>query len=318
MKIRRLYLVLLFVLVAAVFIVLPGKSVYALGQGSCAVVINSNASGGLAVRTVPSTSSSTLIYRMPDGTKVRITGSPITFGGYTWWPHRGSNGISGWSAGNYLQETTNCTGVSAYTVANQLSQQVKLRNAQWIAASSVSGSEPVIYLDSIFGKPGQFPLSAPITSRPGMRSSALYAAVINQFAVGDSPQNRYLQNGYTYCNTFAGDVMRAMGVSLPIKSASDPATLGAAGLYNWLVAGNGWTRIYPNLYASDLTRLKSHVNAGYPALVATSGHIAVIRPGQTTTNWKSLVMAQAGATNRNSILLSTVWPSTTPAFFIRN
>ncbi|MBK6326555.1 MAG: SH3 domain-containing protein [Chloroflexi bacterium] len=156
MRIRRLYLVLLFVLVAAVFVVLPGKSVYALGQGSCAVVINSNASGGLAVRTVPSTSSSTLIYRMPDGTKVRITGSSITFGGYTWWPHRGSNGISGWSAGAYLQETSNCTGVSAYTAANQLSQQVKLRNGQWVAASNVSGSEPVIYLDSILANLGSF------------------------------------------------------------------------------------------------------------------------------------------------------------------
>lgn len=291
----------------------------ALGQGSCARVINSKSAGGLAVRVHPATGS-TLIRRMADGTVVRITGASITFGGYTWWPHDGGGGRnnSGWSASNYLQET-NCTGKPAYTATNQLNQEVQLYTNTWAVASTLNGSKYVKWTNSIYGKPGQFPLAAPITSRAGMRSANLYKAIIQQFAVGINP--RYARDNYTYCNTYAGDVMRAMGVPFPVKSGSDPATLAAAPLYKWLVAGNGWTQVNPRT-ASGMATLINHVNAGKPALAATSGHVAVIRPQSTPSSYTYLYLAQAGATNSNSLLLRNAWTSSsswpTIKFFIRN
>lgn len=312
-RVPQFVLLFVFFFVVAVANLSPVQA--AIGQGGCARVYNSNSSGGLAVRVVPSTSG-TIIRRISDGTVVRITGSSIYFGGYTWWPHN----KGGWSAGSYLQEVS-CSGQPTYSVSAQLSQYVQLTNGTTVIASNLTGSTPVQWMNTTYGKPGQFPLAAPITSMPGMRSASLYQAIIYQFA---SQYNaRYTPSGgWTYCNTFAGDVMRAMGVSLPVKSSSDPATQGATNLYNWLKQGNGWTRIYPNSNSADLTRLISHVNAGYPALVATSGHIAVIRPYQTTgmTNFRNLRLAQAGATNSSNIALSTVWPSTPSgiAFFIRN
>lgn len=301
----------------------------ALGQGSCAKVINSNSAGGLAVRVNPSTNGY-LVYRMPDGTKVRVTGSSITFGGYTWWPHAGMqrNGqagrVAGWSAGSYLQET-DCTGVPSYNSSTQLNASHLRRDGAWVNGFTLgNGSEPAIYMDTTLGKPGQFPLASTLTSSPSMRNKNLYESIIGLFAVGDNPQNRYAKDSYTYCNTFAGDVMRAMGVPLPIKSSSDPATKGAYDLYLWLLAGNNWTRIYPNSSSQDLNTLINHVNAGKPALAAygtssINAHIAVIRPQSLPSNWRDLRMAQAGATNSNNIALKDVWGTTTvPAFFIRN
>ncbi len=315
--IRSLMILCLLFLFAGVVMVQAAPD--AIGQGVCARVINSNSSGGLAVRVHPATGS-TLIRRIADGTVVRITGGPIVFGGYTWWPHDGGGGRnnSGWSASTWLQEVS-CGSKPAYNVANQLSQEVQLSSGSWVQASTLTGSAYVKWFNSYYGRPGQFPLAATVTSRSGMRSSALYKAVIHQFAVGINP--RYTPaSGYTYCNTFAGDVMRAMGVPFPVKSNNDPATIGAAPLYTWLVAGNGWTQVNPRTSAGMATLL-SYVNAGKPAVAATSGHIAVIRPQSTPSDYTYLYLAQAGATNSNSIQLRSVWSSSSWAsikFFVRN
>ncbi len=313
---RKFYVYWFATLLASIFIlgIVDSSSANTnYSQGSCAIVYNSRSSGGLAVRVVPSTGGA-IIKRIPDNTIVRITGRSITFNGHVWWPHDGG----GWSAGGWLKANS-CGSKPAYAAANQLNQTVQLNTNGSITAANLTGGTPVKWLDSIHGKLGQFPLAPPVTSMSSMRSQALYRTVIQQFAAGNN--NRYVaSSGYTYCNTFAGDVMRAMGVPLPIKSASDPATIGAAPLYNWLIAGNGWTRIYPATNAADMTRLINHVNAGKPALAATTGHVAVVRPYQATntTSFKDLRLAQAGAQNNNNIRLGNVWTTTTPAFFIRN
>jgi hypothetical protein len=74
---------------------------------------------------------------------------------------------------------------------------------------------PAPGMDSTYGKPGQLPLDAPVKSNKSNRSAELYADVINQFGVGNNP--RYDKDNHTYCNTFSGDVARAMGVPFPQK-----------------------------------------------------------------------------------------------------
>lgn len=290
------------------------------GFGTCASVYNAGTTG-LAVRVNPSTNA-TIITRIGNNTIVRITGNQLVFGSNTWWPvwFRDSAGrsISGWTAGSYLRDS-GCGSLPSYTAANQLNQAVYLSNGNAVVANTLNGATPVRYMNSTFGKPGQLQLSATVTSRAGMRTGPLYAVIINQFAVGNNA--RYTRDSYTYCNTFAGDVMRAMGVPLPTKSASDQATVGATALYNWLRAGNGWRQINPTT-SQGLRDLITHVNAGKPALAADAGHVAVIRPGQSTsiTRVHDLLIAQAGATNTNSGRLGALGYGTSfrPVFFIRD
>lgn len=299
------FLLLLFMLVGTVLV--KASAPDALSQGVCAKVINSNGSGGLAVRLHPSTSS-TLLRRIPDGTVIRITGTSISFGGYTWWPHDGAGGRnnSGWSASNGLQETS-CGSKPAYTASNQLSQEVQLYGGNWVLASRLTGHSYLKWFNSYYGRPGQFPLAAAVTSKPGMRTANLYNAVIRQFAVGSNP--RYFPyQGNTFCNTYAGDVMRAMGVPLPVKSSNDPATITTGPLHTWLVQGNGWIQVNPRT-PTGLTALINYVNAGKPALAITTGHVVVILPQSPPTNYLDLHVAQAGAENHNDILLRSAWSS---------
>lgn len=206
-----------------------------------------------------------------------------------------------------------------------LDQKVRLRDGREILVSQLDGRTPVDGLDSIYGKPGQFPLNAPITSAPGARHPNLYAAVINQFGVEGNP--RYVRDTYTYCNTFAGDVARAMGVPLPTKEEllgrkDDPATVGAADLNNWFITRSGeqgWREVNPSTL-EGLRILQEHVNAGKPAFAMDEGHIAVIRPGQDATSVGDLRIAQAGAHNQNDVRLGDAGLGSTfkPRFFIHD
>jgi len=170
------------------------------------------------------------------------------------------------------------------------------------------GSKPAPGMDSTYGKPGQHPLSAPVTSNHTNRSAELYEDVINQFGVGNNP--RYTRDVNTYCNTFAGDVARAMDVPFPKKSEwginpKDPATIGFPDLYRYFTdskapmtaSNDGWRQIGTD----NLSTLQSHVNSGKMAVVITEGHIAVVRPDQIITDFSSIELAQAGATNSNLI-----------------
>jgi WXG100 family type VII secretion target len=163
-------------------------------------------------------------------------------------------------------------------------------------------------VDSTYGKPGQHPVDAPINSDANTRDSRLYDTTINQFGVDSNP--RYKQDNYTYCNTFAGDVARSMDVPLPKKSEfgmnpNDPATIGFPQMWRYFTdpnapvtaAEDGWRQVNAN----DLGTLQQHVNSGKMAVVVNNGHIAVVRPDQTITDFNDIRIAQAGATNSNDM-----------------
>lgn len=205
-----------------------------------------------------------------------------------------------------------------------LNERIRLSNGSEILVSQLDGRTPVAGMDSIYGKPGQLPLDAPITSTPGNRHPELYAAVINQFGVAGNP--RYASDNYTYCNTFAGDVMRAMGVPLPTKTElgtgvpGDRATVNATDLNRWLTtqaSAHGWREVDPST-PEGFRLLKEHVNAGKPALASDPGHVAVIRPGQHGDSVADLRIAQAGGMNINDVRLGNagLGSSFRPRYFI--
>jgi hypothetical protein len=184
-------------------------------------------------------------------------------------------------------------------------------------------------LNDAYGKPGQFPFgltnlghtmpATPVTSDTSNRYSDLYLAVINEFGVNTNV--RYVPSGgYTYCNTYAGDVARAMGNPFPTKAEysglKDPATIGFPQLYNWFTTSSssrGWRSI------SDLQQIISAVNAGKMVVAMINGHIAVVRPGQSgVTSIKNLRTAQAGATNSVNTTIGERFGGATPIFFIHD
>ncbi len=172
------------------------------------------------------------------------------------------------------------------------------------------GSKPAPGMDSTYGKPGQLPLDAVVKSTPDNRDPYLYEDVINQFAVGNNP--RYAPDKWTYCNTFAGDVARAMGHPFPTKAEwglnpRDRATIAMPDLWRYFTdpkapiraAEQGWREIR----VDNLQELERYVNSGKMAVAVTSDHIAVIRPNQRITDLAHIRIAQAGATNANNIPL---------------
>lgn len=176
------------------------------------------------------------------------------------------------------------------------------------------GSKPAPGMDSTYGKPGQLPLDAVVKSTPGNRDPNLYQDVINQFAVGNNPRYkwdpRYPKE--TYCNTFAGDVARAMGHPFPTKAEwglnpRDRATIAMRDLWRYFTDSNapiraveqGWKEISVN----NLEELERYVNSGKMAVVVTPDHIAVVRPNQDIQDLAHIRIAQAGATNANNIPL---------------
>jgi len=186
------------------------------------------------------------------------------------------------------------------------------------------GATPAPGMNSTYGKPGQVPLDAPVKSNPGDRSAGLYGDAINQFGAGNNP--RYTSDNHTYCNTFAGDVARAMGVPLPTKAEYgmnpvDRATVGFPQMWDYFTnpnapvkaADQGWRAVGQN----DLATLQNHVNGGKMAVVVNNGHIAVIRPGQTISDFGSIRIAQAGARCGNDMSLAEGFGnSATPQIFI--
>ncbi|MFZ5856403.1 MAG: hypothetical protein ACOYZ6_06195 [Chloroflexota bacterium] len=205
-----------------------------------------------------------------------------------------------------------------------LNQSVTLLSGKTVQARNMPGTEPVKALNNGYGKPGQWPFDyktmpkTPVKSDTSNRHGDLYLAVINQFGVNSNV--RYTRTSYTFCNTFAGDVARAMGHAFPQKSSSDPATIGFPALYNWFKdssSKSGWTKLDVSK-PEGLQKLIAHVNAGKMAVAINSGHIAVIRPGQgNVTKLGDLRIAQAGAKNNVNISLSTGFGSTsTPLIFI--
>ena len=139
------------------------------------------------------------------------------------------------------------------------------------------------------------PVNAPLTSRAGSRSRALYDAVLDQFDVGRNP--RYARrDGNTYCNIFAWDATRAMGAEVPHWVSGHE--LDANSLHRWL--GNeggrtGWRRV-------NAQEAQAQANLGRPTLATWYnpggiGHVAMVRPGAVTPEGPTI--AQAGRRNFN-------------------
>ena len=168
-------------------------------------------------------------------------------------------------------------------------------------------------------------VDAPLKSYPGQRSALSYANVIDQFDVNAAAfAERYVAGGAgsseARSHIFAGDVMRAMGVPLPTKgnlgkgsgsaTYTDPMTAPPWLLNDylnkrirWVTSADDkgiesdWVEVNPTT-PEGLRKLVEHVNAGKPALVSDSEHIAVIRPEQMNPqSWHDLLIAQAGVEN---------------------
>lgn len=151
------------------------------------------------------------------------------------------------------------------------------------------------------------PVDAPLRSTAATRSADLYTRVVQQFDVENNPRH-LKQDGKTYCNIFAADVMRAMNVQLPhwVDRSGVPTAYNAPGSHelsanatsDWLNAHGaeyGWRRV-------SMSEATAHASEGRPALLiwknpnsSRSGHVGVVIPstdGQTH-------IAQAGGTNTN-------------------
>jgi len=154
------------------------------------------------------------------------------------------------------------------------------------------------------------PTEPAVRGDPSARSPGTYDNVINQFAVEHNPRYKP-REGNTYCNIFAWDVMSAMGVELPhwvtpdgqpsYQGAPGADELNANGVYDWLNqsgAEHGWRQV-------TAEEAQEYANQGHPAVVtyhsgsSDPGHIAVVRPGEVTSQGPAI--AQAGGTNSNSM-----------------
>jgi hypothetical protein len=160
-------------------------------------------------------------------------------------------------------------------------------------------------------------LDGDVTSEPGLRDPRLYDAVINQFGVAT---NGHYKGGDTYCNLFARDVMRAMGVAIPIFVDSDGNAIRKGDgtpedkrsiaekvdkdcrytdvyhIRKWLTKGDG-QQIFRRVSAQQAQDM---ANQGKPVIVLdTEGtHIAVVRPGEIDPE-RGPTIAQAGLENVN-------------------
>ncbi|MFL5354695.1 peptidoglycan-binding protein [Archangium sp.] len=150
------------------------------------------------------------------------------------------------------------------------------------------------------------PVDAPVRGNPSNRNANTYNEVLNQFAVGVNP--RYTpRGGNTYCNIFVWDATRAMGAEIPhwVDGAGNPTGVGkgrelnANATVDWLHqhgGEQGWRKVS----AEEAQRL---ANQGHPATAVWKnpsgiGHVAMVRPGEITSQGPAI--AQAGGRNFNN------------------
>jgi hypothetical protein len=145
------------------------------------------------------------------------------------------------------------------------------------------------------------PVSAPEQGSPSARNAATYDNVINQFAVDSNPRYQP-RDGNTYCNIYAWDVTKAMGAEIPhwVDANGNPSVQGqgreldANATNAWLNqhgAKNGWRKV-------SAEEAQAMANQGHPTVASWDnqggiGHIAVVRPGEVSSNGPAI--AQAGS-----------------------
>ena len=165
------------------------------------------------------------------------------------------------------------------------------------------------WLDSDF----RVPVVAPIQGDASNRSAELLETVIAQHQVETAP--RYARRDVTgdaipetFCNVFARDCCRALGVPLP-------EGLRANGLLEWLAGPEGRKRGWAAVSAHAA---RGCAGEGLPVVAAWynrnggSGHIAMVLPAPDEPG---LVIAQAGRTNFARGPLARGFGDLLPTFF---
>jgi len=136
----------------------------------------------------------------------------------------------------------------------------------------------------------------PIVSRPGNRSPGALLAIAELLA----PQARYQRRDVTgdnvdetFCNFFAREALRGLGVDLPRLRANELAEY----LHGPVALGHDWAWI--NVWVA-----KALAEAGFPVLALQRnptgpGHVALLMPPRTDPEraLNRVWIAQAGATN---------------------
>ena len=145
----------------------------------------------------------------------------------------------------------------------------------------------------------------------GIRSKSNYNKIINQFKVNSNPRYK-VRGSSTWCNIFAADVMKAMGLGnsfshwvnkngKPISYNEAKKTSGA--LEQNVTRHLAWLKKYGSKYGwkkVSASQAQTRANSGYPTLVLNNSgsHIAVVRPETSSYKYsskKGCVIAQAGA-----------------------
>ena len=157
------------------------------------------------------------------------------------------------------------------------------------------------------------PVKAPIQGTPANRSALLLEQIVIQHQVETAP--RYQRRDVTgdgvpetFCNVYARDVCRALGVPLPENMRANDLVAWLSGS---VVCGTGWEPATAHV-------AQAMANEGMPALAGWfnrnggSGHIAVVLPSSSPT----LEIAQAGRTNFARGALARGFGDLSPSFFV--
>lgn len=156
------------------------------------------------------------------------------------------------------------------------------------------------------------PVKAPLQGSPTKRSKELLDGIVAQHQVETAP--RYQRRDVTgdsipetFCNVFARDVCRALGVPLPENMRANDMVVWLSGS---VVCGTGWEPVSAHV-------AQAMANEGMPALACWfnrnggSGHIAVVLPSA-----EGMEIAQAGRTNFARGALARGFGDLQPSFFV--
>ncbi|WP_164012330.1 peptidoglycan-binding protein [Pyxidicoccus trucidator] len=170
----------------------------------------------------------------------------------------------------------------------------------------------------------------PLKGDPKNRNADTYNQVINQFGVGSNP--RYTPRDSsgdgvrdTFCNIFLWDVTRAMGAEIPhwVDTNGNSVAPGkgremnANSTVDWMHKHgerNGWRKATPE-------EAQKMANAGHPSVALWKnprgiGHVAVVRPGEVTSQGPS--SAQAGGKNFNNKHIKDGFGGAQPEYWVND
>lgn len=144
------------------------------------------------------------------------------------------------------------------------------------------------------------PAEVPVMSMPGNRSPEQLRAAVQFLDITQNP--RYAAKLFeTYCNIFAWDVSRMLGLEVPhwIDGTEQSANM----LYEWFHNPNGGGENGAGFVQIDASRAQELANQGIPVFglslnPGSNGHIALVYPtGESASSFDQLTFASVGRTN---------------------